>query len=127
MSRYHTEKWLCIQHTTKQLIESTMRKHENPIYQQIFPVLQLKTSNNHWLWMRVRLVLRARHLHENETQGNENESKGVQFPAVKMSPIKFREAANRQSPEYHRNTRLGCVLTNAISRNNYARFGNISV
>ena len=74
MSRYHTEKWLCIQHTTKQLIESNMRKHENPIYQQIFPVLQLKTSNNHWLWIRVRLVLRARHLHENETQGNENES-----------------------------------------------------
>ena len=61
-------------------------------------------------------------LHENETKGNENESKGVQFPAVELSLIKLIGAANRQSPAitrkilplYHRNIKLGCVLTNAI-------------
>ena len=80
------------------------------------------TSYNHWLWIRVRLILLAWHLHENETKGNENESKGVQFPAVELSLIKLIGAANRQSPAitrkilplYHRNIKLGCVLTNAI-------------
>ena len=57
----------------------------------------LQTSNNHWLWIRVRLILRAWHLHENEAEGNENESKGVQFPAAQMPLIKLIGAANRQS------------------------------
>ena len=37
-------------------------------------------------------------LHENETKGNENETKGVQFPAAEMPLIKLIGAANRQSP-----------------------------
>ena len=61
-------------------------------------------------------------LHENETKGNENETKGVQFPAAEMPLIKLIGAANRQSPViarqilplYHSNTKLGCVMTNAI-------------
>ena len=36
----YTEKWLCKQTSTtcKQLIESTMRKHKDPICQQMFPL-----------------------------------------------------------------------------------------
>ena len=60
---------------------------------------------------------------KNETKENENESKGVQFHTDEMLLIKLMGTANRQSsviarkfvPLYHRNTRLGCVLTNATS------------
>ena len=69
------------------------------------------TGYNHWLWIRVRLILLAWHvhLHENETKGNENQSKGVQFPAAEMPRIKLKIL-----PLYHSNTKLGCVQTNAI-------------
>ena len=60
---------------------------------------------------------------KNETKENDNESKGVQFHTDEMLLIKLMGTANRQSsviarkfvPLYHRNTRLGCVLTNATS------------
>ena len=57
-------------------------------------------------------------MHETKTKGNENESKGVQFPVAEMPLIKLIAAANRQSPVtarqflplYSRNTSR--VLTN---------------
>ena len=59
---------------------------------------------------------------KNKTKGNENESKGVQFSEAELPLTKFIGAANRELPEisrkilpfYHRNTKLGRVLTNAI-------------
>ena len=59
---------------------------------------------------------------KNKTKGNENEFKGVQFSAAVLPLIKVIGAANRELPEisrkilplYHRNAKLGCVLTNAI-------------
>ena len=48
-------------------------------------------------------------MQKNETKGNENESKGVQFPAAEMPLIKLKIL-----PLYHRNSKLGSVLTNAI-------------
>ena len=59
---------------------------------------------------------------KNKPKGNENESKGVQFSEAELPLIKFIGAANQELPEisrkilplYHRNTKLGCVLTNAI-------------
>ena len=50
-------------------------------------------------------------MYENETKGNENEFKGVQFPAAETPLIELIGAANRQSPVIAR--KLGCFLTNA--------------
>ena len=65
--------------------------------------------------------------------GNEMESKGVQFPVAEMPLIKLIGAANRQSlvigrkflPLCHRNTRLGCVLTNAKTQMPSHLFSNV--
>ena len=102
------------------VVSSTLYKPDNSLRRTVGSdwreLTLLETSNNHWLWIRVCLILRAWHLHKNETKGNENESKGVQFPAAEMPLIKLTGSANRQSlvmawkflPLCHRNTRLGC-------------------
>ena len=74
------------------------------------------TRGNHWFPIRVR--------HFRKNYGNEIESKGVQFPG-RGAPEKLIGEANLQSPviaqkilpKCHRNTRLGCVLTNATIKN----------
>ena len=85
----YTEKWLCIRKSTtcKQLIESTMRKHKNPICQQIFPLLIMLTRKGIIIIQKKIVRIISKVLYDDHTDPLFKDQKFLKFPDIYLRQI----------------------------------------